>query len=310
MISPSPKLIDWAQSVLPPDNFQIYPLRKEASSRDYFRVKLERETFIIMDSEKDIESATKFLYVNKLFKSANVSCPTIHGFSDDLSYILMEDLGDEVLDVCEIRNLDTFFKNILMELKKIYLLPTETLSKISYNELMSQTESFLNVFIYKDKKIDEKERSNLQTMRKHLVDELSLQPQVPSHSDFERRNMIKKNDEIYLIDFQDLHLGPVGIDLASLFYDHENYYDEKIIQASVESFIQENDFLEKEKIYNYIYTALAHRCMRIVGTFINYFDEGKLLNRKNDLEKFLKRLVFALDMINMNIERDIIKKLL
>lgn len=310
MISPSPKLIDWAQSVLPPDNFQIYPLRKEASSRDYFRVKLETETFIIMDSEKDIESATKFLYVNKLFKSANINCPTIHGFSDDLSYILLEDLGKEVLDICEISNLDTFFKNILMELKKIYLLPTETLSKISYNELLSQTESFLNVFIYKDKKIDEKERSNLQTMRRHLVDELSLQPQVPSHSDFERRNMIKKNDKIYLIDFQDLHVGPVGIDLASLFYDHENYYDEKIIQTSVKAFVQENDFLEKEKIYNYIYTALAHRCMRIIGTFINYFNEGKLHNRKNDLEKFLKRLVFALDMINMNIERDIIKKLI
>ena len=119
MISPSPKLIDWAQSVLPPDNFQIYPLRKEASSRDYFRVKLETETFIIMDSENDIESATKFLYVNKLFKSANVNCPTIHGFSDDLSYILLEDLGEEVLDVCEISNLDTFFKNIVLELKKI-----------------------------------------------------------------------------------------------------------------------------------------------------------------------------------------------
>lgn len=263
-----------------------------------------------MDSEKDIESATKFLYVNKLFKSANVNCPTIHGFSDDLSYILLEDLGEEVLDICEISNLDTFFKNILMELKKIYLLPTETLSKISYNELLSQTESFLNVFIYKDKKIDEKERSNLQTMRRHLVDALSLQPQVPSHSDFERRNMIKKNDKVYLIDFQDLHVGPVGIDLASLFYDHENYYDEKIIQTSVEAFVQENDFLEKEKIYNYIYTALAHRCMRIIGTFINYFNEGKLHNRKNDLEKFLKRLVFALDMINMNIERDIIKKLI
>ena len=200
MISPSPKLIDWAQSVLPPDNFQIYPLRKEASSRDYFRVKLETETFIIMDSENDIESATKFLYVNKLFKSANVNCPTIHGFSDDLSYILLEDLGEEVLDVCEISNLDTFFKNILLELKKIYLLPTETLPKISNNELLSQTESFLNVFIYKDKKIDEKERSNLQTMRRHLVHALSLQPQVPSHSDFERRNMIKKNDKIYLID--------------------------------------------------------------------------------------------------------------
>ena len=39
-----------------------------------------------------------------------------------------------------------------------------------------------------------------------------------------------------------------------------------------------------EKIYNYIYTALAHRCMRIIGTFINYFNEGKLRNRKNEFK--------------------------
>ena len=48
--------------------------------------------------------------MNKLFKSANINCPTIHGFSDDLSYILLEDLGKEVLDICEISNLDTFQK--------------------------------------------------------------------------------------------------------------------------------------------------------------------------------------------------------
>tara|TARA_B100000575_G_C23125714_1_gene652175 strand:- start:1004 stop:1936 length:933 start_codon:yes stop_codon:yes gene_type:complete len=308
--SPSPKLIDWVQSVLPPENLQIEQLRKEASSRDYFRVKTESNTFVVMNSEDDIDCATKFLYVNKLLKSANVNCPSVYGFSDNLSYILMEDLGDEVLDGCKINDLNVFFTKILDELKKIYLLPQETLSKISYNELLSQTESFLNIFKFLDKEIDEKQRRKIQALRKVLVEELSSQPQVPSHSDFERRNMIKKGNTIYLIDFQDLHVGPVGIDLASLFYDHENYYDEKTIQSSIDKFSEQNEIIERDKIYNYVYIALAHRCMRIVGTFIKYFNEGKLLNRRNDLEKFIKRLVFALDMLNMSKEKDIIENII
>ena len=48
------------------------------------------------------------------------------------------------------------------------------------------------------------------------------------------------------------------------------------------------------------------------GPFVDYklLKKINVMIKKNDLEKFLKRLVFALDMINMNIERDIIKKLI
>ena len=45
--------------------------------------------------------------------------------------------------------------------------------------------------------------------------------------------------------------------------------------------------------------ALAHRSMRIVGTFINYFKDGKLLNRKDDIGLFLKRLLMAANKLNL-----------
>ena len=49
--------------------------------------------------------------------------------------------------------------------------------------------------------------------------------------------------------------------------------------------------------------------MRIVGTFNKYFKEGKLLNRKLDLNKFLKRIHLALSTLKKK-EAKIVKKLL
>ena len=60
---------------------------------------------------------------------------------------------------------------------------------------------------------------------------------------------------------------------------------------------------------NMIMHALAHRSMRIVGAFNKYFKEGKLLNRKSDLDKFLKRIYLALSTLKKD-EAKILKKLL
>ena len=102
----------------------------------------------------------------------------------------------------------------------------------------------------------------------------------------------------------------MGIDLASLFFDHENEYDEKAIKKSIKKLLDENAFIEKDLVYKYIYIALAHRCMRIIGTFTNYFKNKKLLNRKQDLEKFLQRLGFSLDKLNYRKEKKLLEKLL
>ena len=310
MRSPSSKLIDWVRSVLVSDSYKIEAVRKEASERDFYRIKTDTDTFILMDSSTDINSATRFLYVAKLFKSGNINCPAIYAFSDNLSYILMEDLGDKLLDQIKIQDVDAFFEKILGELNKIYRLPKETLTKITEAELLSQTESFLDVFSYKDIELTNGERQEILKLRKSLVSQLASQPLIPSHSDFERRNMIEFNDEIFLIDFQDLHLGPLGIDLASLFFDHENEYDEKAIKKSIKRLLDENAFIEKDLVYKYIYIALAHRCMRIIGTFTNYFKNKKLLNRRNDLENFLQRLGFSLGKLNYRKEKKLLEKLL
>ena len=91
-------------------------------------------------------------------------------------------------------------------------------------------------------------------------------------------------------------VAPEGIDLASLLYEHNFEYKD----ADIKVLLKEHMKLRySENTMESIYVALAHRSMRIVGTFINYFKDGKLLNRKDDIGLFLKRLLMAANKLNL-----------
>ena len=142
-----------------------------------------------------------------------------------------------------------------------------------------------------------------------MVDNLIVQIYVPCHTDFERRNLIFFKDGIYVIDFQDICMAPIGIDLASLLYEHNFDYKDAEIKALLNEHMESAGHAFSENTMKSIYVALAHRSMRIIGTFINYFKDGKLLNRKDDIELFLKRLLMSANKLNLLNDYSFFKKL-
>ena len=56
--------------------------------------------------------------------------------------------------------------------------------------------------------------------------------------------------------------------------------------------------------------ALAHRSMRIIGTFNEYFKKGIALNRQKDIKNFLQRIILSLEYLDKNNSAIIIKKIL
>ena len=93
-------------------------------------------------------------------------------------------------------------------------------------------------------------------------------------------------------------------------YDHTYDYSEGLINDMLENHLKDNGLKASvAELKDMIMHALAHRSMRIVGTFNKYFKEGKLLNRKSDLDKFLKRIYLALSLLKKD-EAAIVKKLL
>ena len=162
----------------------------------------------------------------------------------------------------------------------------------------------------REKRCSNDEIKSLENLRNELVHNLLNQQFIPSHNDFERRNLMMFEGKLFVIDFQDLNMGPIGIDLASIMYEHSYEYPKALIDNLLEKHLKDNGLnASSAELKDMIMHALAHRSMRVVGTFNKYFKEGKLLNRKLDLEKFLKRIYLALSTLKKE-EAKIVKKLL
>ena len=222
--------------------------------------------------------------------------------------VLLQDLGDESLDINDEYNDEKILEMALEQLSKIYFSDQDVLKSVTKESLFLQTNSFMD--FCREKKCSNDEIKSLENLRNELVHNLLNQQFIPSHNDFERRNLMMFEENLFVIDFQDLNMGPIGIDLASIMYEHSYEYPKVLIDDLLEKHLKNNGLkASSEELKNMIMHALAHRSMRIVGAFNKYFKEGKLLNRKSDLDKFLKRIYLALSTLKKD-EAKIVKKLL
>ena len=302
------EITNWLSKTIGNSSFNIKELRQEASDRKYYRIKAENISYVLTDNFDKTDQSANFLYASKILKNSSVNVPEVLAFSEDLRFVLLQDLGDESLDINDEYNDEKILEMALEQLSKIYFSDQDVLKSVTKESLFLQTNSFMD--FCREKKCSNDEIKSLENLRNELVHNLLNQQFIPSHNDFERRNLMMFEKNLFVIDFQDLNMGPIGIDLASIMYEHSYEYPKALIDNLLEKHLKDNGLnASSAELKDMIMHALAHRSMRVVGTFNKYFKEGKLLNRKLDLEKFLKRIYLALSTLKKE-EAKIVKKLL
>ena len=302
------EITNWLSKTIGNNSFNIEELRQEASDRKYYRIKADNVSYVLADNFDKTDQSANFLYASKILKNSSVNVPEVLAFSEDLRFVLLQDLGDESLDINDEYNDEKILEMALEQLSKIYFSDQDVLKSVTKESLLLQTNSFMD--FCREKKCSNDEIKSLENLRNELVHNLLNQQFIPSHNDFERRNLMMFEEKLFVIDFQDLNMGPIGIDLASIMYEHSYEYPKALIDNLLEKHLKDNGLnASSAELKDMIMHALAHRSMRIVGTFNKYFKEGKLLNRKLDLDKFLKRIHLALSTLKKK-EAKIVKKLL
>ena len=300
------EITNWLSKTIGNSSFNIKELRQEASDRKYYRIKAENISYVLTDNFDKTDQSANFLYASKILKNSSVNVPEVLAFSEDLRFVLLQDLGDESLDINDEYNDEKILEMALEQLSKIYFSDQDVLKSVTKESLLLQTNSFMD--FCREKKCSNDEIKSLENLRNELVHNLLNQQFIPSHNDFERRNLMMFEGKLFVIDFQDLNMGPIGIDLASIMYEHSYEYPKALIDNLLEKHLKDNGLnASSAELKDMIMHALAHRSMRVVGTFNKYFKEGKLLNRKLDLEKFLKRIYLALSTLKKE-EAKIVKK--
>ena len=302
------EITDWLSKTIGDSSFNIKELRQEASDRKYYRIKAKNISYVLTDNFDKTDQSANFLYASKILKNSSVNVPEVLAFSEDLRFVLLQDLGDESLDINDEYKDEKILEMALEQLSKIYFSDQDVLKSVTKESLLLQTNSFMD--FCREKKCSNDEIKSLENLRNQLVHNLLNQQFIPSHNDFERRNLMMFEEKLFVIDFQDLNMGPLGIDLASIMYEHSYEYPKALIDNLLEKHLKDNGLnASSAELKDMIMHALAHRSMRIVGTFNKYFKEGKLLYRKLDLDKFLKRIHLALSTLKKK-EAKIVKKLL
>ena len=302
------EITNWLSKTIGNNSFNIEELRQEASDRKYYRIKADNVSYVLADNFDKTDQSANFLYASKILKNSSVNVPEVLAFSEDLRFLLLQDLGDKSLDTDNEFKDEKILEMALEQLSKIYFSDQDVLRSATKESLLIQTNSFID--FCKENKLSNDELKALENLRNDLVQNLLNQQFIPSHNDFERRNLMMFEENLFVIDFQDLNMGPIGIDLASIMYEHSYEYPKVLIDDLLEKHLKNNGLkASSEELKNMIMHALAHRSMRIVGAFNKYFKEGKLLNRKSDLDKFLKRIYLALSTLKKD-EAKIVKKLL
>ena len=302
------EITNWLSKTIGNNSFNIEELRQEASDRKYYRIKADNVSYVLADNFDKTDQSANFLYASKILKNSSVNVPEVLAFSEDLRFLLLQDLGDKSLDTDNEFKDEKILEMALEQLSKIYFSDQDVLRSATKESLLIQTNSFID--FCKENKLSNDELKALENLRNNLVQNLLNQQFIPTHNDFERRNLMMFEENLFVIDFQDLNMGPIGIDLASIMYEHSYEYPKALIDNLLEKHLKDNGLnASSAELKDMIMHALAHRSMRVVGTFNKYFKEGKLLNRKLDLEKFLKRIYLALSTLKKE-EAKMVKKLL
>ncbi|HPI41644.1 MAG TPA: phosphotransferase [Pseudobdellovibrionaceae bacterium] len=277
--------------------FKVFPLAGDASSRKYFRIVVDNDSFVLMEWEPFHIKDYPFLSVQDHFKNAGVHVPEVVHLSEVLGLVLLEDLGDLTLErkFWESQNqqgsLD-FYKMAMDELILIHHKASDIKSDCTAFKVKFDTDKFMwemnygfdNLFLkLLNIQNSDSVTQEIKNIFLEICTRLDQEPKYISHRDYHSRNLMIKQGQMRVIDFQDARMGPVQYDLVSLLKDSYVDLNDEMSSVLMKYYLEKskNDF-GYSPVSNS--TSLSHfeeifelqsiqRCFKACGSFSSFYNQ-------------------------------------
>lgn len=216
----------WLSKTLGYNIDSLMPASADASFRRYFRMVSDSGTFVVMDAPPDKENSQAFVDIAIALSKLGIHTPQI--INQDLAqgFIVLEDLGQRTYqeEVREAPNqlYSQAIDSLIQIQKGNEVLTGYTPPNYSVDKLYEEMSLFSRWFVSKHlgEAIHEPSFAVWLHTQQYLAKNCLEQPQVWVHRDYHSRNlMVCESNTPGVIDFQDLVIGPLTYDLASIFKD-------------------------------------------------------------------------------------------
>ncbi|MDP2113708.1 MAG: phosphotransferase, partial [Bacteroidota bacterium] len=275
------------------------------SYREYARMKSASHQ-VIGAHNQDVKENIAFLEFSAHFRNKEIPVPNIYAVSPDQLSYLQEDLGNTTLFdfLTKTREAEGFsgkivaeYKKVLRQLPRIQLVAGKDINySVCYPREAFDKQSMmwdLNYFKYyflKLAKIPFEEQAledDFQAFSDYL---LAVDNNAFLYRDFQSRNIMLKDGQVYFIDYQGGRKGAMQYDLASLLYDAKANIPEAEREELLEFYLDELSrykHIDREKFKSLYGGYVLIRIMQAMGAYgFRGFYEKK--------EHFLKSIPFAL----------------
>ena len=220
-------------STAPPTSVVVSAIEKGGSGRKFWRIHLGPQSLILVRYGEDRPENRHYVAIAHFLSSVGVRVPTIHFHDETEGLILVEDAGEA--DLFSYRNDPWPVRRALYQrtLDEALLLHTKahrspeasalTILQPVFDATLYQWEQdyFFEHCLGRHFKVSEEclqaegDRDGLRAIARELAE----QPRCLVHRDFQSQNVVIRDGEICLIDFQGLRFGLAQYDIASLLFD-------------------------------------------------------------------------------------------
>lgn len=283
----------------------------DASARSYYRVHLLEGSAILalLPAAFDPDSLP-FLNVARLFEAIPVPIPRIRHVSGPEGILLLEDLGDDLLQR-HVKKVDED------ERRRLYREAIAILGRIQQRGAELRSEGFLPYRVaFDERKLYEElvffKRHFLEGLRGarlsaaesvdldraflHLAGELASRPRVLCHRDYHSRNIMLRGEDLVVIDFQDARLGPVSYDLVSLLRDSYVEHQPDFVGEMRDVFCRSAKVVPAVLAEEFDLTSLQ-RNLKALGTF-----GFQIAVKRNEV--YRPYVPHTLELVRSNLERN------
>jgi NDP-sugar pyrophosphorylase family protein/thiamine kinase-like enzyme len=262
---------------------KVIQIAAQGSNRKFYRIAFPDSSRVLMLSSYEDQDFERFLKIGKYLYEKGFGTPEIFSFNMAQYSVLVEDLGDEtVYEILKKQDNGEVYRKVIDWLvefqKKSCELGVECRNVVdryfNYVGMRWETEYFTENFLKRHLGLDNEKCAVLQHGFDMLANEALSQPQLLIHRDFQSQNIMIRDGQVRIVDFQGARQGPLAYDLMSLLKDAyvdipkalrkelEDYYYGKLQATGVVKLT-----FSREQFRKYAVIAGLQRNMQALGAF-------------------------------------------
>ncbi len=294
------KTIEWLKTTIF-KNYTIETALADASFRKYYRLRDGDKTALLMDSSLEKESLALFIDVTAKLREVDVCAPKIFEKNQEDGYLILEDFGTtHYLDILNQNNFKAFYTKAINAILKMQKADVKGLplydKKFLHQEMDLMQEWYLQKHLHL--RLEETQKELIAKTLDAISGVVLEQPQgVFVHRDFHSRNiMLKSDNKIGVIDYQDAMNGAITYDLVSLLKDCYVAYDRKEIKKLALEFRDKAGIKVSDETFLKWFDFMGmQRHIKVLGIFSRLYIRDKKNGYLKDIPLTLKYVIDTAD---------------